>query len=424
MDSNYFFPLIIIGLICLTAFFSSTETAISVSSKAKLHRFLKSGHKSAKLAIRLHEKMGLVISVVLACNTIVNTVIATVGASFLIGVFGDQSGPIISAMIMSPLIWFAGEVLPKMFAIHKPETIFLKAAPVLKVIFKLFSPVNHIVNLLASFVLRVSGMTDKGGADANLDELKGAIDLHQRPDAEDTQDERAMLKSILDLGSVSVNEIMIHRKNVTMINADEQMDDIISQVLSSPFTRIPIWKDSVDNIVGVIHAKVLFRAIRQAEGAMNKLDILKIAQKPWFIPESKPLLDQLKDFQQRREHFSNVVDEYGSWLGIVTLEDILEEIVGEIADENDVTFKGVRPQKDGSYIVDGNVTIRDLNRQFEWGLPDGNASTVAGLILYQFRLIPSVGQIFTLEGFRFEILRRQRNQIMLLRITPPIADVG
>jgi Mg2+/Co2+ transporter CorB len=422
MTSNYFFPLLIMALIFLTAFFSSTETAISVASKARLHRFLKSGHKSAKVAIMLHEKMGLVISVVLACNTIVNTVIATVGASFLIGIFGDQSGPIISAMIMSPLIWFAGEVLPKMFAIHKPESILLKAAPILNVIFKLFSPVNHIINLLASFVLRISGMTDKGASDANLDELKGAIDLHQRPDAEDTQDERAMLKSILDLGSVSVNEIMVHRKNVTMINSADVMDDIISQVLSSPFTRIPIWKDSVDNIVGVVHAKVLFRAIRHAEGAMDKLDILKIAQKPWFIPESKPLLDQLKDFQQRREHFANVVDEYGSWLGIVTLEDILEEIVGEISDENDVAFKGVRPQKDNSYIVDGNVTIRDLNRQFEWGLPDENASTIAGLILYQFRLIPTVGQIFTLDGFRFEILRRQRNQIMLLRVIPPALE--
>lgn len=424
MHSNYLFPLIILALILLTGFFSSTETAISVASKARLHRFLKSGHKSAKIAIMLHEKMGLVISVVLACNTIVNTIIATIGASFLIGIFGDQSGPIISAMIMSPLIWFAGEVLPKMFAIHKAEAIFLRVAPALNIIFKLFSPINHIINLLASFVLRISGMTDKEGSDANLDELKGAIDLHQRPDASDTQDERAMLKSILDLGSVAVNEIMIHRKNVTMINAADPIDDIIAQVLSSPFTRIPVWKDSIDNIVGIVHAKVLFRAIRQADMTMNTLEILKIAQKPWFIPESKPLLDQLKDFQQRREHFANVVDEYGSWLGIVTLEDILEEIVGEITDENDIAFKGVRPQKDNSYIVDGNVTIRDLNRQFEWGLPDENASTIAGLILYQFRLIPTVGQIFTLDGFRFEILRRQRNQIMLLRVTPPIVDAG
>ena len=416
MSIFLFLPLVVI-LVSITAFFSSSETAISVASKPKLHRFSKSGHRWAKLALKLHEKMGLVISVVLACNTIFNTIIATVGASFLIGVFGDQSGPIISAVIMSPIIWFAGEVLPKMYAIYKPELLFLRASPIINVIFKLFSPINHIVNVLASSVLKLAGVSDSLNQSGNLDELKGAIDLHQSADIQDTQDEKAMLKSILDLGSVNVEEIMVHRKNVTMINADEPVDEIISQVLASPFTRIPIWQDSLDNIVGVVHAKVLFRYIRQNKDT-SKLDILKIAQKPWFIPENKDLLDQLKDFQQRREHFANVVDEYGSWLGIVTLEDILEEIVGEIADESDVAFKGVRPQKDGSYIVDGNVTIRDLNRQFEWELPDEDAATIAGLILYQFRVIPSIGQVFTLDNFKFEILRRQRNQITLIRVTP------
>lgn len=417
MTSYYFIPFLILFLIFITAFFSSTETALSISSKAKLHRFRKMGHRSAAMALKLHEKMGLVISVILACNTIVNTIIATVAASFLIGVFGDQYGAIISAIIMSPVIWFAGEVLPKMFAIYKPEALFLKATPIIHVIFKFFSPVNHIVNALASFVLRLCGINTQENNQNNLDELIGAIDLHQRPDEDDTVEERAMLKSILDLGDVAVHEIMVHRKNVTMINADDPIEDIISQVLASPFTRIPIWQNSIDNIVGIIHSKILFRAIRNQKDDLNKIDILKIAQKPWFIPENKDLLDQLKDFQHRREHFANVVDEYGSWLGIVTLEDILEEIVGEITDENDIAFKGVRPQKDGSYIIDGNVTIRDLNRQFQWDLPDEEASTIAGLIVYKFRIIPNIGQIFTLNNFRFEILRRQRNQITLIRIT-------
>jgi Mg2+/Co2+ transporter CorB len=416
MNEIYFLP-IILGLICCTALFSALETAISVSSKAKLYRLLKRGDKNAKVAAALYEKLGLVISVILACNTILNTVSATLAASLLISLFGDY-GTFISALIMAPLIWICGEVLPKMFAIYSPEKIFLKFANLLKFIFKLFSPFNHIVNSLASFILKLFGI-DMNAKDqsANLDELKGAIDLHQSINHEDTKEEKAMLKSILDLGTVTVNEIMVHRKNVTAINIDDPIDEIVAQVLESPFTRIPLWQNSNDNIIGVIHVKGLLRAIR-AEKKLDKDVILKTAHKAWFIPENTDLLEQLKTFRSRREHFANVVDEYGAWLGIVTLEDVLEEIVGEISDEHDITFKGVRPQKDGSFIVDGTVTIRDLNRQFDWDLPDEDAATLAGLILYEFRVIPSVGQIFSFKSFRFEILRRQRNQITLIRVTP------
>jgi Mg2+/Co2+ transporter CorB len=228
-----------------------------------------------------------------------------------------------------------------------------------------------------------------------------------------------MLKSILDLGSVQVSEIMIHRKNVTMIDASESPASIVEQVLASPFTRLPLWKGDPDNIIGVINAKALLRAVQSHAGNINDLDIESIATKPWFVPDSTDLLEQLQAFRSRREHFAIVVDEYGSLMGIVTLEDILEEIVGDISDEHDIAVRGVRPQADGSYVVDGSVTIRDLNRQFEWELPDEEASTIAGLVLYEIRQIPEVGQVFMLYGFRFEILRRHRNQIALLRITPP-----
>jgi Mg2+/Co2+ transporter CorB len=252
---------------------------------------------------------------------------------------------------------------------------------------------------------------------ASLDELKGVIDLHQGP-GQDVQHERAMLKGILDLGSVQVGEIMVHRKNVTMLNADDSLSTIVDQILSCPFTRLPLWRGNPDNIVGIINAKALLRAVRYHPGDLDGLDIMTIANKPWFVPESTDLLEQLHAFRRRREHFSLVVDEYGSLMGIVTLEDILEEIVGDIDDEHDITVRGVRPQKDGSYIVDGSVTIRDLNRQFEWDLPDETAATVAGLLLYEFRMIPEVGQVFVLDNFRFEVLRRQKNQISLVKIIP------
>jgi Mg2+/Co2+ transporter CorB len=416
MNEIYFLP-IILCLIIFSALFSALETAISVSSKAKLYRFSKNGDIKASIALKLHEKLGLVISVILACNTLLNIVSTSLATSFLISYFGDF-GTAISPIIMGPLIWIGAEVLPKMFAIYAPEKLFLKFSKLLNFIFILFSPFNHVVNSLASFILKLCGINiHEKDHSANLDELKGAIDLHQSINTEDTRDEKAMLKSILDLGTVTVGEIMVHRKNVTAINIDDPIDEIVAQVLESPFSRLPLWQTTSDNIIGVVHVKGLLKAIR-AEKKLDKETVLKSAQKAWFIPENTDLLEQLKAFRARREHFANVVDEYGVWLGIVTLEDVLEEIVGEISDEHDVTFKGVRPQKDGSYIVDGAVTIRDLNREFDWQLPVEDASTLAGLVIYQFRTIPTVGQIFTFQNFRFEILRRQRNQIKLIRVIP------
>lgn len=418
MSVYYFIP-IICGLIILSAYFSALETAVSVSSKAKLHRALKQGAKDAAICIDLQKKLGLVISVILACCTITNTITTAIATGILVRIFSDK-GDIIGAIVMAPLIWIFCEVLPKMFAIYMPEKIFLRSARVVKTIFTFFSPFNHIVNLLASKLLKIVGINTNDSHDqGNLDELKGAIDLHQSINKEDTRDEKAMLKSVLDLGSVTLSKIMIHRKNVTIVDLDDPIEDIVSQILESPFSRIPLYQGSQDNIIAVVHVKALLRSIRTQKDSMTKQHLLKIAHKPWFVPESTDLLEQLKAFRARREHFANVVDEYGTWLGIVTLEDILEEIVGEISDEHDIAFKGVRPQKDGSFIVDGHVTIRDLNRQFDWELPDLDASTIAGLIIYEFRIIPHVGQIFSLDGFRFEVLRRQRNQITLVRIVPP-----
>ena len=208
----------------------------------------------------------------------------------------------------------------------------------------------------------------------------------------------------------------MHRKNVTMLNADDSLESIVEQVLASPFTRLPLWRSNIDNVIGIVNAKALLRAVRSKPLTDSSLTIESIATKPWFVPESTDLLDQLQAFRTRREHFSLVVDEYGVLLGIVTLEDVLEEIVGDITDEHDIAVRGIRPQSDGSHIVDGDVTLRDLNRQLDWDLPDEDASTVAGFMLYETRTIPDVGQVFSFHGFQFEIMRKQRNQITLVKI--------
>lgn len=247
-------------------------------------------------------------------------------------------------------------------------------------------------------------------------ELRGAIEMHA---GEQIRQERAMLRGILELNEVEVGEIMRHRRNVVMLDAGQPAGALVDQVLASPYTRIPLWRGEPDNIIGVIHVKDVLRGVRGHAGDLDTLDIAALAVAPWFIPDSTSLLEQLHAFRNRHEHFALVVDEYGALQGVVTLEDILEEIVGDISDEHDVAVAGVRPQPDGSFVVNGDVTIRDLNRDLDWRLPDDEAATVAGLVLHESRRIPEVGQSFMFHGFRFAVLRRQRNQLTAIRITPP-----
>jgi Mg2+/Co2+ transporter CorB len=253
------------------------------------------------------------------------------------------------------------------------------------------------------------------------EELRGAIESHTgaRGETEIVRHERAMLRSVLDLAKVDVGEIMVHRRTVVRLNADDPPAVLLDQVLASPHTRLPLWRTEPDNIVGVVHVRDILGALHQAGGQADALDFASLASPPWFVPETTTLLDQLQAFRARREHFALVIDEYGTLLGVVTLEDILEEIVGDISDEFDIERPRLRPQADGSIIVDGPYTIRDLNRRMGWHLPDERAATIAGLVLHEARRIPEVGQAFRFFGFRFEILRRQRHQITVIRVTPP-----
>jgi Mg2+/Co2+ transporter CorB len=256
------------------------------------------------------------------------------------------------------------------------------------------------------------------GAQASEEELRGAIELHVGSDV-GVKTERAMLRSILDLAEVEVGQIMVHRRQVVSIDADQKPSAVLEQALASSHTRIPIWRGHPDNVIGVLHAKALLQALRTHRGDPDAINIMEVAARPWFVPESTTLLDQLEAFRRRHEHFALVVDEYGALLGVVTLEDILEEIVGDIAERHEYRMPGVRPQPDGTLVVDGHVTIRELNREFDWRLPDEEAATIAGLVLHEARRIPDVGQVFNFHGFRFEILRRKRHQIQALRVTPP-----
>jgi Mg2+/Co2+ transporter CorB len=413
---------IILVLLVFSAFFSGTETAFTAASRARMHSLEQQGNKRAALLNSLRLHMDRVIGAILLGNNLVNITASALATSALISLFGE-TGVIYATIGMTILVLIFGEILPKTYAINNADRAALAIAPVMRIVVLLLSPITRVVQLLVNAVLRLFGLRVEAeiGSDRTEEELRGAIDLHLHAgaDEEEIRSAGAMLHSILDLDDVTVADIMVHRRNVATMDVGQPTAQIVDQILASQFTRLPLWENEPDNIVGVLHVKALLRAARSAGGKVDAIDLKAIAADSWFIPETTSLLDQLQAFRSRREHFAIVVDEYGAVMGIVTLEDILEEIVGQIDDEHDIQVTGVRRLTDGSFEIDGSVTIRDLNREFAWRLPDDEASTIAGLVLYEARRIPVTGQVFVFHGFRFEVLERQRNQITRLRVTPP-----
>lgn len=411
--------LVIVALIAVTAFFSAAETALTATSKSLMYQLEQEGDQRAATVNRLLARRERLISTVLLGNTLINILASALATSVMIEEFGER-GIAYATGIMTVLVLIYGEILPKTFALLHTTTTALRVAGIMSVLVALVRPLAVVMQALVHGTLRLFRISTEIArtAEQTLAELRGTIEM-QMSDKEiihEVKHERAMLRSVLDLAGVTVGEVMVHRKKLVTIDADLPIVDIIEQVAGAAYSRIPLWREQPDNIVGVIHAKALLRAL-ESTGAEN-VDVVALAAKPWFVPDATSLLDQLHAFRAKREHFALVVDEYGALLGAVTLEDILEEIVGDIRDEHDVPVAGVRPQTDGSYLIDGAVTLRDLNREFDWGLPDDRATTLAGLILYEARTIPETGQRFLFHGFRFEVVRRNRNQITLLRVKP------
>lgn len=417
MTSFEIFLLVIVFLfVILAGFLSAAETSLTAASKAKIHSLAKSGDPRAVKLQEIQSNVGLSLSALLLCNTVLLAFVNSTVGDIVTDNFGKE-GLIYAPLIVSFFTVVYAETLPKIIAVSSPERYMMFVNRPLYFIFRVFKPITLAITSFARAHLRFFGYKSTGHDEfAALEELRSVIDMHFSSEKE-SQNERAMMRSILELRSVDVDEIMVHRKNVTMIDADDSPTRIVEQVLASPFTRLPLWRGEPDNIVGVIHAKALLRAVQAHKGDLNKLDIMSLVSAPWFIPETADLIEQLHAFKTRREHFAIVVDEYGAFYGIVTLEDILEEIVGDIIDEHDIAVRGIRPQDDGSYIIDGTVTIRDINRQLGWELPDEDAATIAGLILYEIRMIPEVGQSFMIKDYRCEIMRRHRNQITLLKVS-------
>lgn len=392
---------------------------MTAASRARLHAWEKEGDKRAGLANKIRERKDRLIGALLLGNNMVNILASALATSVLIRIFGE-AGVVYATLAMTIIVLIFSEVLPKTYALHHADKMAVFLVYPIKAIVWLFAPFAGSINWIVRSILKLFGQDiSKVSAGSHMEVLRGVIDLHKGENQE-IYDQRAMLRSVLDLADVEIGEIMIHRGNVAMLDVNESVDTLIDTVLRSPYTRLPVYDGDTDDILGVLHAKALLRELRANNGAHDSIDVVHLASDPWYVPETTTLYDQLQAFRSRREHFALVVDEYGTFKGIVTLEDILEEIVGEIDDEHDVAVSGVRKQAGGGLLVDGTVTIRDLNREFDWNLPDEDYATLAGLILYEAKAVPDAGQSFTFYDFRFDIMKRQRNQLTLIRITPPM----
>ncbi|MGA0778677.1 MAG: HlyC/CorC family transporter [Gemmobacter sp.] len=412
----------ILALLVMSAFFSGSETALTASSRSKLKAQADKGSRAAARAMEVTDDSERMIGAILLGNNVVNILAASLATALLTRVFGD-SGVALATLGMTALVLAFGEVLPKTLAIANPEPFAMRVSPAIGLLIRILSPIVSVVRLLVRGLLRIFGVrTDPDSHILALrEEIAGAIALGHSEGAVEKED-RDRLLATLDLSDRTVEEVMRHRSQVEMIDADLPADEIVSQVLASSHSRLPVYRDEVENILGVIHAKDLLREVNriaQAEGTEREagLDILKVARKPYFVPETTPLDEQMRQFLKRKAHFALVVDEYGALRGLITLEDILEEIVGDISDEFDVTPVHIpQPSEAGDYLIDGAMTIRDLNRAMDWNLPDDEANTVAGLVIHEAQTIPAEGQVFSFHGFRFEIATRRENRITRLKI--------
>ena len=412
----------IVGLIIISAFFSGSETALTGASKAKLTGLKAKGSKMAQRALALKENNESLLGALLLGNNLVNILATSLATSLLTSLFQD-SGVIIATFTMTLLILVFAEIMPKTYAITNPEGVSLKVAGLVRFFVFAFNPFIKAIRFFVRFVFNVFGVkSDDNTEGMAAEEIAGAISLHHSEGAVQ-KEERDILLGALDLGNREVEEIMLHRSQIEMISTKNSPNEIFEKCLNSPHTRLPIYEDNPENVIGVLHAKDLLRSLKQfglgqsiKKFNVNDLKILDVAMKPYFVPETTTLDQQMKQFLKRKSHFALVVDEYGALRGLITLEDILEEIVGQISDEHDIIEQQVKELNDNSIIVEGNMTIRDLNRHRDWNIPDEEANTVAGLVIHEAQSIPSEKQIFIFNGFRYEILKRKGNRITKVKI--------
>ncbi len=411
-------------LIVLSAFFNGSETALTAASRARMHALQEDGNKKAQVVNAVLSSPEKMIGTVLLGNTLVDVLASALAANLAVQVYGEVGVVYATAAITILIVIFAA-VLPKTYALAYSDRVALIVAPIMRGLIYVLTPFTMAIEFVVRQLLKMT----PGEADDNAnilaahEEIRGTIDL-QAKEGTVAKGDAEMLGGVLDLRDLEVADIMVHRTKMETVNADDPPSKILDELLKSQYTRAPVWKDEPENIVGVLHTKDLLAALARSGWDPARLDVMSFASEPWFVPDATSVKDQLNQFLKKKAQLALVVDEYGEVQGLITLEDILEEIVGQIADEHDTQETHIRPQADGTVNVDGTIAIRDLNRQMDWDLPDEEATTIAGLVIHEAQTIPEPGQVFTFHGYRFEILRKSRNKITALRVKPVPTAAG
>ncbi|SFV36989.1 Mg2+ and Co2+ transporter CorB, contains DUF21, CBS pair, and CorC-HlyC domains [Devosia crocina] len=410
----------IVLLLAMSFFFSGSETALTAASRARMHQLARSGDKRAMLVETLTSEKERLIGAILLGNNIVNILASTLAASVLIAVFGE-AGIAYATIAMTAAVVIFSEVLPKTLALMRPDGFALGVAPLVRIIVVIFAPVTLAVQAIVNSILRLFGLDASNQTDiSGHDEIRGTLDLlHSEGGV--VKDDRDMLGGLLDLRDLVVSDVMVHRTQMTSLDINLPVEEFVNAVLESAYTRIPLYNDNPDDIVGILHSKDMLRAVMAAKGDLTQVNVRDLINKPWYIPESTRVQDQLASFLKGKSHMALVLDEYGDLEGLVTLEDIIEEIVGDISDEHDepddVSVSGINAQADGSYIVDASIPIRDINRALDWNLPDDHANTVAGIVINAAKIIPQPGATISAHGFTFLVLERDRQRVAKVKIS-------
>lgn len=416
---------IVVVLIAISGFFSGSETALTAVSKARMLQLERDGSRAAREVNRLVADKERLIGAILFGNTFLNILISSITTAALEARFGERAVAITAVVLTLALLIFA-EVLPKTLAIARTDRFALNVAWILRITVSVLAPVIGLVQAMVWRILNMVGIqrTEAEPIVEPHEEIRGTVEVHHREGTVE-REHRDMLSGVLDLPELKVGDVMVHRKNMVAIDADQTQAEIFRDLLEAQHARVPVWRDSPDNILGILHTRDVMREYVRMNGSLEQLNLLTLITPPWFVPDTTSLEEQLAAFRERRSHFALVVDEYGGLQGLITREDIIDEIVGGSPDEHDGSIRrSIRPQADGSYIVDGATPIRDLNRELDWKLPHEEATTIAGLVIHEARTIPEARQRFAFYGYKFEILRRHRNQITALRIIPPVLRRG
>ena len=414
---------IIVLLLIASGFFSGSETALTAVARGRMHQLEKDGSRAAATVNRLVENRERLIGALLLGNTFVN-ILASSLATEVLSVRYGQTAVVIAAVTLTLIILIFAEVLPKTLAIARTDRFALTVARPVSLFVWLLAPIVGAVQFLVWHVLRLFGLRQEEDGDVvePHEDIRGTVEIHHQ-EGHVEREHRDMLTGVLDLRELTIADVLVHRKAVVAIDADQPPQALFDELIAANHTRVPLWRGTPENIIGVLRTTDVVREYAQRHGSFDGFDILAYMIEPWFVPDTTTLEEQLRAFRARRSHFALVVDEYGALQGVITREDILDEILGATPDDQEPASRGgVRKQTDGSYIVDGATPIRELNRDLEWNLPDEEATTIAGLVIHEARSIPEARQRFAFHGFKFEILRRQRNQITALRITPPVKE--